>query len=173
MGRISHLIPEEAAPQAFSLEGVINQVIEELAQRAYGNVAPDIKKVVQAVNENGARGDNSVNKATAALRKAIQDEVKSLKPEIQKVLEALQSSNKEMVGLQGRLVNALSNVRIPDYTDQLKRLEQSQPDLSPVLKAIQSIEIPENEERPREWEFEIERHRNGLIKSVKARAIDG
>jgi len=174
MGRISHLIPpDEQEKPAYKLEGVIESIAQLMAQSVADSATPEFKRLMQAVNANGGRADNSVTKATNALRQAIKDEVKSLKPEISKIAESLESSSKDIVDLQGKLVGALSRVKIPDYSAQLDRLERSQPDLSPVLDAVRNIEIPEpQDERPLEWKFEIERHRNGLVKSVTAKAVE-
>jgi hypothetical protein len=172
MGMISHLIPPDEDKPSYKLEGVIESISQLMAQSVADSATPEFKRLLQAVNDNGGRSDNSITKATNALKQAIQSEIRSLKPEIKKLAEVLQSTNKDMLGLQGNLVDALSKVKIPDYSDQLERLERSQPDLSPVIKAVKGIEIPEPDERPLVWEFDIERHRNGLIKSVTAKAVE-
>lgn len=182
MGRISHLIPPDREnPTDSQLEtvinsiaslGVINSIATLMANSVADSAKPEFERLLAAVGENAEQGGQSVDDAVAVLQQAIKAEIDGIKPEIKKIADALSSSNRDMVGLQGRLVEALSNVKIPDYTNQLDRLEKSQPDLSPVMKAIDGIEFPEPEERPTEWVFDIERHNNGLIKSVTARAVE-
>lgn len=172
MGRISHLIQKDDRPPSYQIEGVIASIADAMAQGAADRVSPQIASLLSKVEESGSTANTARDRLAGEIKKAISSEISALKPEIRKVAEALSTSNRDMVDLQGRLVDALSNVVIPDYTDQLRRLEAAQPDLSPIIKAINSIEIPEYEaeERADEWVFDIQRNQNGLIKSVTAKA---
>lgn len=63
---------------------------------------------------------------------------------------------------------AVQGIRMPEIPQPEKV------DLSPILAAIRSMPAPttvvSGPERPREWEFEVERDRFGLIKCVTAKA---
>jgi esterase/lipase len=124
MGMISHLIPPDEDKPSYKLEGVIESISQLVAQSVADSATPEFKRLLQAVNDNGGRSDNSITKATNALKQAIQSEIRSLKPEIKKLADAIQSTNESVQGLQDNLVDALSKVKIPDHSDRLDRLER-------------------------------------------------
>jgi hypothetical protein len=67
------------------------------------------------------------------------------------------------------LVKALSNVRIPDYSEQLAKLEGAKVDMGPLLEKLDNL-VVELPEESRAWTFDIKRNRDGLIESVTATA---
>lgn len=157
MGKLAHI---PMGPP--SLEGMVKDVVDNIVSQTQRGLQPDFAQQINYINaviETMGGIAPAVQRAMVAEIKPILAELRKKKPDNSKALH-------------DRLVNALSNIRIPDNTEQLNRIEAQQPDLYPVIKAVKDLKFPEPDVYPRVWDFEIIRNDDGLIERVIATAED-
>lgn len=183
MGRLSHLLPVEEQPKPVyqldfgeQLGGVISQVV---AERVVSSLTPAVSELVNAlmavnlvVDDADQRTSASlkelqdrVDKAAKETEKATLAELKAIKEGLGRAVKDLRNVSKtDSEAIRSGLISALSRVKIPDYTDTITSLGDD------LKKSIASIKV---DERPLEWDFDIQRDYQGFIKSVKAKAKNG
>lgn len=178
MGKINHLIKSDRADQAKKdaefaryLSGSLSNISE------FTNSAEQIRAVLAEHVDVTDAIRNDLNQSKAAIEQAINREVTSvvyrLIPEFNALANKIQAkavTSADLTILQSRLVEALSRITIPDYSAQLERLERRTVDLKPILDRLDAMASKEmdEEKEPAQWKFQIERHDNGMIKSVLA-----
>jgi hypothetical protein len=175
MGRLTHLLYDEPQPNVTQLdfsERVSSQVALELAQEAVNRLAPYLQNLLEQTQISGtvikdsADGTNTAIKdARKALEQAIAAESMKMQDSIKKAAKAITAaSSADAEAMRDGVVTALSAVQIPDYSDQLGRIEAVQ---KMAVKAISEIPQPEGS---RDYKFTVNRNRNGFIQSVDAEA---
>jgi len=177
MGRLTHLIQGEPSPvyQLDFGDKVTTTVAEVVSAEAVRRLGPVIAELVAQVNavgdsvESGAKSyeeaskdaQKAVEAAGSTLEASMTKQVEEIRKGIRRsITEARDASKSDMVGFRDTLVRALSNISIPDYTDQLAEMRGA------ILAALES----DDDDDPREWEFTVNRNRNGYIQSVNAKA---
>ena len=169
MGKLSHIQERMKALPPIQIEGMLDAIAKSMAETVADEMRAELSRSVQATDSV----HGSVNAITPAIAKAVKSAVDGIKPALAKLSKDLNKPDHgkaDMLKLQAALVKELGNVRIPDYSDQLRQIEGQKTDLSPVLKKIDAIEFPETEERATRWTFKIVRNNNGLIQEVTATA---
>ena len=145
-------------------DDIFGSVTRGIAKSVSDQVQPLLEPLLNAQN---GKIDQIGALITQAVSKALSEQTAVIAA-IKKDMASRPDVSSEMVKLQGSLVKALGNIRIPDYSDQLRVLEGKSVDLTPVTKELKSLcERMENEE-PSEWYFEVNRDKQGLITSVTA-----
>ena len=117
----------------------------------------------------------AIDAITPAITEAVNGQVDGLRAALRNVAKELAkkpNSHADIMKLQGRIVEAMGRVKIPNYADQLQRIEAKTTDLNPLMDKIDAIEYPEQIERPLKWRFDVVRNSNGLISEVIATAED-
>jgi hypothetical protein len=175
MGRLNHLLHDEPQPNVTQLdfsEGVSAKIALELAQEAVNRLAPYLQNLLEqtqisgSVIEAGAEATNSaVKDARKALEQAVAAESTKMQDSIKRAAKAITAaSSADAEAMRDGVVTALSAIQIPDYSDQLGRIEAVQ---KMAVKAIS--EIPQSE-GSKDYKFTVNRNRNGFIQSVDAEA---
>ena len=175
MGRLTHLIQEDR-PQVYQLDfskEVSVQVAEILGQEAASRLAPVIAQLItqvetltHSVSEGTKSSQAALQEASEAalnasdgLEKELAAQVEDIRKGIRRLaLESRAGSKADLANFREALLRGLSNITIPDHSDALARIEGMLSDL------------PASESAPREWEFQVNRNRNGFIQSVSAKA---
>lgn len=173
MGKLSHITQQMAKPQPVAIEGMLEAIAQNVAKTVADAMSADMTRSMQGLNAVQGRVDQVAPAIEAALTPTLTQAFKGLESRLVRLgkeLEKRAITQQDMVKLQADLVRALSNVQIPDYSEQIESLRQPPVDLAPVLKKLDSIEIPETEERPLSWTFDIKRNQSGLITKVVAEA---
>jgi hypothetical protein len=177
MGRLSHLMQDDSAP-VYKLdfgENVSVAVAEIMGQEAARRLAPIIADLISEVDrldgtvKNGTKSNDQAAKAVSdaimGASKKVEREMARQMEEIRKGIrrvskESRDGAKSDMDGFKKTLIEAMSRVQIPDYTDQLAEMRGA------ILAALES----DDDDDPREWEFTVNRNRNGYIQSVSAKA---
>lgn len=173
MGKLSHIRGQMDAPKPVAIEGMLEAIAQNVAKTVAESISDDFTRQGHGMNVIQDRVDALQPAVTASLSPVIVEAVQSIKPALRSLQADLRKraiTQKDMVKLQADLVRALSNVQIPDYSDQIESLRKPDVDLSPVLKAVKEIEFPEAEDRPLKWRFDVKRDPNGFITEVIAEA---
>ena len=185
MGKLAalrkRLEPPEPEQDQVDLRLIAEQVVGDL----WSDMRPELQTVAKSLQ--GVQGE--VTKLPPSVKSisqqmtsyAIQEISRKIEPEMRALAEELRSrsiTQKDMLDLQKKLVGALSNVRIPDYSVALARLETKQPDLSGIMERLDALreraeqepEAEEHDEPPRQWTFRVQRDGSGLIQTITAEA---
>lgn len=172
MGKLSHLRKKEP----IAIEDFWGALTQDFSSKTSASIDPQFRALVahlgtlsRQISAAAEDGKGAASESAAALQASVRDLAAALK-RVEKKLGSVADSQSGRTQLQADIVRALSNVRIPDYSEQLARLEGKTVDLAPVLKKIEAIEFPEPEERPLKWRFEIKRNSRGFIEEVIAEA---
>lgn len=178
MGRLSYLLGEDTRP-AVSVDLSQLNLGEETTLKVASLIAQETARALEPIAllfEQYAKqlSSESVNKFDDATKilgeikgqvdKSVKGELEKVEKAIGKSNDAIRASSKNADRIRDGLIKALGQVKIPDYTDALENLEISQRLLAEAIK-----DIPKDD-RPREWDFSVNRNRNGFIQSVTAKA---
>lgn len=175
MPKLAHLRKQEPV----KIEGILEGISRTVAGMVRESFADDVARNSQGLGALQERldalspaFDEQLNKLASYIVYEVGRKVEPQLKELTKELKSRAITQADMVKLQGDLVKALSNVRIPDYSEQLRRLDVK-PDLGPLLEKLDNLEVElPVDDRPLQWTFDIKRDRNGLLESVTATAQD-
>lgn len=173
MGRLQNISKTLQPSKPAKLEGILEAIAAGVAQTVVQDMAEGMTRHSQGLNAVQQRIDvlspQIQEMLAGAVEYAVQETVQRLLPQIEGISKGLQSklSYNDLRTFREELVTALSRVKIPDYTEQLKRLESRQVDLGPVLTKLDQLK-EEEEEEPSTWVFDIKRDNQGRIVSVVA-----
>ena len=176
MPRLERYAMEQAPAPTSLIDGVIKSVAQDVARLIGDRIGMDVAQQTISV----ARLQEAVKALEPSIKATLGPTLQKGFAGVEAKLEALAEDLKtggltqaDMVKLQGDIVKALGRVKIPDYSEALRRLE-NRPiptvDLEPIVKQLESMEF--TVEQPEKWTFHVERDRNGLIKTVTAEADD-
>lgn len=167
MGKLQHLMPEPGSP----LGGFIDFAIADLAKQVAGIIQPEINAKHSEIESMRVQLARLTPELKQALGQYLASVVAQLQQDVRSNTAEVRGMSGDLGELQGRLVAALSQVKIPDYSAQLARLESKAVDLGPVLERLDAM-AQEEEEEPKKWVFNIERDERGLISNVTAEAAE-
>lgn len=148
-----------------SLGGIVNDVMSSLSTQILQGLQPEFHAAIKAILE---RADSELTSDMMRAVTGLKLQINALSKQVSTTPEYAHAIMK----MQRDFLGALGRVRIPDNTEQLDRIEAQQPDLYPVIKAINEIEFPVPDVVPRVWDFEIIRDKKGMIDHVIAKAGD-
>lgn len=150
----------------------VDGFIGSIAQIISYEVTRQLEKSLQAANQSQVATQMTVANMLPAIQRALGEAVNALVPKLDQMMNELRSgaiTQQDLVRLQNSLVKALSNVKIPDYSEALARIEAKETDLTAVIAKLEAME---SEEEPDVWHFKVERNANGFITGVTAREGD-
>lgn len=175
MGKLAHLMPKEEQPvsikQDLAFVSSLSKMLQNVAE--FSEIAPEMREGLASQVAEAKRIQSGLTASQSALEGAIKAAVKSMAADLEKVSKRVDKglTSEDFGKMQARLIDALSQVQIPDYSEQLARLEAKKVDLKSIeakLDQLLAMEEMDEEEPPKQWRFEIERNANGTIKSVDA-----
>lgn len=176
MGRLQN-IQKTLNPKPAKLEGILEAIAAGVAETVVNDLSEGMTRHSQGLNALQERIDTVSPQVqemiTSAVEYAVQETVQRLLPQIEGVTKGLSEklTQGDLRAFREDLVKALGKVTIPDYTEQLRRLERRQVDLAPVLMKLDELKV-EPEEEPSSWVFDIKRDNQGRIISVTANEAD-
>jgi len=179
VAKLAHLLQDERPPaHQLDFSGVAATVADMASQEAVKRLAPFIAELAATVEGVGKSVDDGVGKHSDALsesQKAVESASKALEDAVKTELEAVRGAIRRSVADAGRdtkvsvdkaiqkLVVAMGRIEIPDHGSEIGRVAEIQ---QTILDAVK------RDPAPKEWNFTVNRNRNGFIQSVTAKAVE-
>jgi hypothetical protein len=180
VAKLAHLLQDEKPPvyQLDFGDRVTATVAEVVSREAVQRLAPFIAELAATVEGVGKSVDDGVDKHSEALsesQKAVESASKALEKAVKTELEAVRGALRRSIADAGRdtkvgvdeaiqrLVEAMGRIEIPDHGSEIGRVAEIQ---QTILDAVK------RDPAPREWNFTVNRNRNGFIQSVTAKAVE-
>lgn len=176
MARLQHLLDGATDAPVYQLDfgaEVTKTTAKVVAQAAVDRIAPIIRDLVTQMQANEQQLKAGVDGVTEVSERAVADieakldaELSNLQKDVRRAFTVMTKTQaSDARSLRESLVKALSKVKIHDYSEDLNQLKVMQ---QAVMSALKDVEKEDDD--PKEWEFTVNRNRNGFIQSVTAKA---
>jgi hypothetical protein len=175
MANLEHLMRDKPI-DTYTLQlgdDITRSVADAMARTSIERLAPFVEALLSATQtEAKARAgsakahSDALKAARKAFEQAVAAESKVMQDTIKEAVKTLQeTSEKGRKAQLAGLVQAFDRIKLPDHSEQLARIEATQAAL-----AAKMTKLPKPEPRATEWDFDINRNREGFIQSVTAKA---
>lgn len=175
MGKLAHI--KTAMSSTSMMDGMVQAVGAYIAQVVADKLSQDMSRGGEGLNQVKAAVGALEPSITAAVKSAVGEIVQSLATHHEATKRELQSASDKLTGTQRSLMQsftqALTQVKIPDYSESLKRIEGKAVDLSPVERQLEAVLLKldiDKDDDPKQWKFTVKRNSRGLIETVTATA---